>query len=397
MTVTEAGSIAPKVRAGILVLAVAAFASVVGAAFLTLRTPGDTGENLGFALVFLVFVSLYSVSGGLIARRHPNNPLGWLFLGVSVVFALALLSDGVAKYYLRGPGAGPLGARLAAAYEDYCWFPLLLTPGLYVPLLFPDGRLPSAARRWRLLSWLGAIGIAGVTLGTATSPGALTENPGVINPLGSEVLQHATFLGILTPVALVGALVAAAVRLRRSRGVERLQMRWLMTAGGFLALTAFSSPIAAIGKPGDAIVNALVLLGLGSVPVATTVAILRYRLYDIDVIVNRALVYGSLTALLGGAYVGLVIAVQAVLPAGSDIGVALSTLVVAALFRPLRGRVQSAVNRRFYRSRYDAVAAVEAFRQRLRQDVDLDSVGGDLLTVVHRTLQPAAAFLWLRS
>ena len=258
-------------------------------------------------------------------------------------------------------------------------------------LLFPTGRLLSA--RWRWVLWVVAAACVFAIPGQSLNP----ENPD--NPLtvDSPVLEAAFIAGmLLLLVAIVGSIASLVVRYRRAVGIERLQLRQLV-----FAAVAFV-PIMVVAVPfyyDSVLVQAAVGLGLLALPVAAGLAILRYRLYDIDVVINRALVYGSLTATLAGVYVGSVLLLQLVLSGlteGSGLAVAASTLAVAALFRPARGRIQKVVDSRFFRSRYDATRTIEAFGARLRDEVDLSALSNDLKAVVVETMRPDHVSLWLR-
>ena len=275
---------------------------------------------------------------------------------------------------------------------------------LLVPLLFPDGRLPG--RRWRPLLWASVVLIGVTTVGAALDPGPIDstwpgthEKPltvGALNGFFSRVQGPAALL----PLILVAALLASVVvRFRRSRGDERQQLKWMVAAVGLLVAEILVSQALASRLP-DVVTNVAFAIGAATIPVAAGVAMLRYRLYDVDLVIRKTLVYGSLTVLLAAAYVGLVLAGQAVFESfagGSNLAIAVSTLVVAALFLPVRRRVQGVVDRRFYRRRYDAQRTLEAFGARLRQELDLDTLGGDLRAVVVETMHPAHVSLWLRS
>jgi hypothetical protein len=285
--------------------------------------------------------------------------------------------------------------------------------GTFLVLLFPDGHLPS--RRWAAVAWVSAASITVVTVTIAFMPGKLDESavPGLANPLGWEagerllVVLLAIFLPLL-PVSIVACALSLVQRFRRSDGVERLQLKWLATAGTVVAvlyLTMMAVSWLRMTTPYGAeplwlsALQTLSILSFALLPAAIGVAILRHRLYDIDLVINRTLVYGGLTLTLAGVYVGAVLLLQLILnPLAhqSDLAVAGSTLAVAALFRPVRARVQAVVDRRFYRARYDMSRTIDAFTARLRHEVDLDAVGGDLRSTVNDTVQPAHLSLWIR-
>jgi hypothetical protein len=339
---------------------------------------------------------VYAAVGGLIADRYPRNPVGWLFCIVGVVFAAG---DFVADYADRGnPGATPLAVLNNAT-----------GPGSLVVLalalmLFPTGRFLSSGWRRAGVFLIGAN--LALSLVLALEPGRLSANAGVENPLGFDAaagLLHALAdAGVLVIVATVVVAIAAVVaRFRAALGIERQQLKWLallaVVGAVVLALLLVIAQFANLDT-GTGQVAAGAVLGLLSMApaLAAAVAILRYRLYDVDVVINRALVYGALTALLGGTYLGLVLLIG--LAVGrSGFAVAASTLAVAALFRPARARVQATVDRRFYRRRYDAEQAVAGLGARLRDQVELDALSRELRGVVDECLQPAHVSLWLRA
>jgi hypothetical protein len=357
--------------------------------------PGPTAESW----VLVPLAVGFPVVGAAIARRQPRHPIAWLFLGSGLGAGMAMLSYEYAQYALvTRPGPVPLGVPVAWM-SDWVWatggIPLL-TFGL---LLFPDGRRPSP--RWRPVAWLAGATMAMFVLGSAFRPGPLTAHPGIPNPLGIEAAGP--LLRLVQPVAagcfLVALVCSAAsvlVRLRRATGLQRQQLKWLAYA---VAVSSVAIALASLEWAGFALAQVVALLAVGFIPVAIGVAILRYRLYDIDRLISRTLVYGSLTALLAGVYATGVFAAGRLLdPARgrSELAVAASTLAVAALFQPLRRRIQTLVDRRFDRSRYDAARTVAAFSTRLREQVDLDTLSVELVTVVEQTMQPAQVSPWLR-
>jgi hypothetical protein len=287
--------------------------------------------------------------------------------------------------------------------------------GLFLPLYFPDGRLLSP--RWRPVLWLAllfSVGF-GVVFGALfpgevdeLSPGVGGDVPGVVNPLGVEALrlldrvpQVDIILAVVLLVSVLCSVASLVVRFRRSDGEERQQMKWLTYA----AAANFATLLLVMSLPADSAwypaVNTLSNLVLAGLPVAVGIAVLRYRLYDIDRIINRTLVYGSLTVMLALIYFGGVAATQAIYRAltGQEqqpqLAVVVSTLAIAALFSPLRHRIQSFIDRRFYRRKYDARKTLEAFSAKLRDETDLDRLGDELMGVVHETIQPAHVSLWL--
>jgi hypothetical protein len=343
---------------------------------------------------------VFAAVGLLIARHQPGNAIGWLFLGAAVTAGIANLSNAYADAWVDSKIGGPeLLGRTAAWYESLSWIPWILVPTTFLLLLFPDGHLVS--RRWRWVGRTAAIAIGGAFVTQGLAPGAVEDYAQVQNPYGvhSPLLDPLTGLAFaLMVVAIVGSPASLIVRFRRSQGELRQQIKWLAFAACVAAIT-FVLALILYDVVGEDVANAAIMLGVLGLPVAAAIAILRYRLYDVDVVINRALVYGALTALLAGAYLGTVLVLQLMLSGvtqGSGLAVAASTLGVAALFRPARSRIQASVDRRFYRRRYDAQITLEAFTARLRDQLELAAVSGDLRGVVRDTLQPAHVSLWLR-
>ncbi len=372
--------------------AAATLAAVTLAAISFVDEASTTLRAVGFITVVLTF----PLVGVLILRRQPRNTIGWLLQGIGLIWGLGACTDIYARYgILVAPGSLPR-PDMAAALNAGIWAPAIGLMGTFLILLYPDGRLPSP--RWRPVGWLCAVTVVALTTTLYLTPGPLGVGPvpTLTNPFGFEsarpvlAVTQAVFLSLL-PLCFVTCAVALVLRFRRSRGVERLQLKWLATAAAAVAGTFLVAP--------DAL-DQVSFLSFGLLPAAIGIAILRHGLYDIDVIINRTLVYGSLTAALAGMYLGSVLLLQLVvnpLTDQSDLAVAGSTLAVAALFRPARARIQATVDRRFYRGRYDAARTMEGFSRRLRQEVDLDTVSADLRSVVRDTVQPSQVSLWLRS
>jgi hypothetical protein len=362
------------------------------------RLAADEGEEvvslageIAYSLNFVAFAAL----GGLLASRRPRNPIGWLLCLAPLSLGI---SGAVTGWYVRAfyaePGfAAPPDALLWLA--NWIWvagFPPLITALL---LLFPDGRLP--ARRWWPAGALVAVTLGLLGFGYAFTPGPLDDFPRVENPLGvaeglTSAMVELGHVGLL--LSAIASAAALAWRFRRSRGVERQQLKWISTAAALAVVALIVNSV--LDQAFGVISNFLMLPFLLALPAAATVAILRYRLYDLGRIVNRTLVYGALTATLAATYLGLVLLLGLTL-GESNVAIAVSTLAVAALFRPARARIQAAVDHRFYRSRYDAARTLEAFGGRLRDEVDLDTLQSELVGVVGQTVQPAHVTLWLRS
>ena len=358
------------------------------------------GESADSSVVADMIVLLtFSVVGAIIASRHPRNAIGWLFCSVGVTIGLNSFSGDYAEFWLASDfGIRSLG-ETAAWLASWLWILLVYIPTSFLLLLFPDGRLPS--HRWRPVAWAAALGTAGGVMGMALKAGPLGDFPQIANPYGVDG-PVVGMVGVAGSIVAAGAMVASAVslivRLRRATGVERQQIKWLAYGGAVVASTICVGGLVNLWSvPVSIVIMSVALLGL---PVFTGIAIVRYRLYDIDLLINRTLVYGSLTAVLIAVYVGGVVILQYVfrtLSGGeSQLAIVASTLAIAAAFNPLRRRVQAFVDRRFYRRKYDAAKTLAAFSARLRDETDLNTVSDDLVGVVRETMQPGSVSLWLR-
>src|SRR5215203_2623957 len=354
--------------------------------------PVDAFFNLATVLTF-------SVVGAIIASRQPRNSIGWLFCGVGLVMAINSLAGGYAEYRLSGGSSLGSLAETAAWFASWSWSILVYVPTSFLLLLFPDGRLPSP--RWRPVAWCAALGLIGFVAGIALQPGPLGDFPKITNPYGvhSLILDTVAVTGvILASASMVASAVSLIVRMRRAGRAQRQQIKWLAYGGALVVGAVFVSSVISIWSEDLGI--SLIIISLLGVPVFTGIAIVRHRLYDIDLLINRTLVYGSLTAMLVALYLGGVVELQRLLSpvVGDSNGLATvaSTLAIAALFNPLRRRVQAFVDRRFYRRKYDAVKTLEAFNSRLRNETDLDALSNDLVGVASATMQPAHVSLWLR-
>src|SRR5215208_1174358 len=366
-----------------------------------------TGGLLASGL-FLVF----SLVGALIASRHLENPVGWLCLADGFLWMSTNLLDYYSVYGMAKPGSLPF-ALGAAAINNWLWVPSVGLLATYVFLLFPDGRLPS--RRWRPLAWLSGVVIVSVSVGVMLSPGSLDMPRGIGNPFGLEAAPWVTTVAYailpLLPLCMLASALSLVLRYRRSKGDERQQIKWIAFAASLVALVYLIAMVASFIHPSEAwttagsvwwlnLLTIAALLSFVTIPIAVGVAILKYRLYDIDLIINRTLVYGSLTVTLVALYFGGIVVLQRlfVLLMGqqSTLAVVASTLLIAALFTPLRRRIQGFIDRRFYRRKYDARKTLEAFSARLREETDLQAVSDDLVGVVRETMQPAHVSIWLR-
>jgi hypothetical protein len=374
-------------------------------ALLNGRSPREILIDEGIVAVATLAVA-FSVLGALIASHRPANPTGWIFCAAAVFQGISICGYEYATYaLLTQPGSLPLGAE-ASWIAQWIWAPGLGLILVFLPLLFPDGRPPS--RRWRPVAWLGGLSI-GLNFVSAVVFLWPQRGPVLVGPEGpaEEGTSHAMFVVVefaafpMMLVAGLGAVVSLVVRFRRSRGAERQQIKWFASASvlTFAFVFVWNGLLDAESALLQATFAVLSVVLVPAIPVATGIAILRYRLYDIDRLINRALVYGTLTALLVLIYVGAVVAMQEVFRtlAGGEfqLAVVASTLAIAALFGPLRRRVQEFIDRRFYRGKYDAAKTLAAFNAHLREETDLDALGAGLVRVVKETLQPAHASLWL--
>jgi hypothetical protein len=311
------------------------------------------GGAVPLAVFEAVIFSLLAGTGAIVAQRRPRNPIGWLFGVAALCLAVLMLGDALYWHAAFGdPGPHPT-AEVALWFENWAWIPALVALFSLVPLLFPTGAPPSP--RWRFVGWAAVTAGIVTLVATALSPGPLQNTAWVTNPLGVGGLGLRTLAEAAFAVWLISALAAVVslvVRFRRSRGVERQQLKWV-TAAGCLLLASF--PVSALldDAVSEAAGWACLLFALLGLAVAVSVALLRFRLYDLDVVINRTLVYAALTAALAAAYLGSVLVLQLGLnglTADSGLAVAGSTLAVAALFRPARSRIQATVDRRFYRT-----------------------------------------------
>jgi hypothetical protein len=351
----------------------------------------DAAGQVGLALGFSAFM----IVGALIVAHRPSNAIGWIFSAIGLLAFTALLAVEYATYaYVTRPGSLP-GAILAAWYGSWPWYPAIALALIFTPLLFPTGRLLSP--RWRPIAWL-----AGTTTAALMVLGALgpeldlaTADHRIANPIGVAWVKNSeetvdTTVSVLLVISGLAAAGSLVLRFRRSRGEERQQLKWFTYAVALL-------PLFVLPSTGGSFLTAVPLVLL---PVAVGIAILRYRLYDIDRLINRTLVYGLLSALLASVYAGTVLVLGQVFGGvgkdPSSWAVAGATLAVAAVFQPARRRIQALVDRRFNRRKYDAAKTVEAFSTRLRDELDLDTLSAELLAVVDRTMQPTQAWLWLR-
>jgi hypothetical protein len=359
----------------------------------------DGGEIFGIA--FGAFQVSTAFVGAVVAARLPRHPIGWLLLAMGLGLGVSTTAGAYGALGIMSEH-GPLPLdHFAAWIAEWTFVPAIYGGVVFLLYLFPDGHFLSA--RWRWIAHVTAALVVVATVVDALAPGPLEDVSAIDNPMGAtgwaaDVVTSTQ--AVVDPLALPAFLCAATalvVRFRRSRGVEREQLKWIVSSlvlvGIGLGLTAGTFGI--LGEW----TFFLAMFALAAMPVAVGMAMLRYRLYDIDVVINRALVYGALTAFLAGAYLVAVLLLGLVLnplAGGSSLAIAASTLAVAALFRPARARAQELVDRRFFRHKYDAGQTLDRFAAHMRDQVDLADIGSDLLTVVAETVQPRHASLWLR-
>jgi hypothetical protein len=400
------------------VLSVAIFiaASVLSTLPRPAPSPGAPSATSDDTVSFVLFLA-FPIVGAVVASKRPRNPIGWILLADGLLWMILAVTDSYSVYGVARSGSVPYPVAIGAIGNQWLWILTVGLIGIYLLLLFPDGKLPS--RRWRPLAIFSAVVILLSSVAEGLSPGPL-ENQGMVrNPFGVETLPwlvDASYVLLpLLPLCILASAISMVLRYRRSGGEVRQQIKWVAFVASFSGTTyliAMLSQLAVLAESEGGlplfpwwaeVLFSVAVLGFAGVPVAIGFAVMRYRLYDIDIIINRTLVYGSLTAMLVAIYFGGVAMMQALFRAFTgqeeqpQLAVVVSTLAIAALFNPLRKRIQSFIDRRFYRRKYDARKTVEAFSARLRDEMDLETLNRDLAGVIEETLQPAHVSLWLRS
>jgi uncharacterized membrane protein len=385
----------------LMCVALAAGSLVLG--LLNGRTLGEFFIEENIVLIATLAVAFSGV-GALVASHRPGNSIGWIFCAAALCQVLAVFGDEYATHALiTRPGSLPLGAEMSWLTE-WIWAPGLGLILVFLPLLFPDGRPPS--HRWRPVAWLGGVSITMIVVLASIL---------LWSERGTQLLKDAgiadrgpgwlvALLSVAFPLMLLAGLAAVIslfARFYRSGGEERQQIKWFAYAAAMSLFWVFLlDGIPDSGRAFEAVIALFGLFVIPSIPIAAGIAIFRYRLYDIDRLVNRTLVYAALTASLALIYLGSVVGLQYVFRAlaggNSSLAVVASTLAIAALFNPLRRGIQAFIDRRFYRNRYDAAKTLEAFSTTLRDETDLDRLGDATVAVVRETMQPAHASLWLR-
>ncbi len=371
--------------------------------------------GIGGLLVFLPFLA-FPVVGVLIASKRPENPIGWICLTAGLFWMFIVMGDPMTAYSLARTGSVP-GPVMLDALTQFTWALPLGLLGTFMLMLFPDGRLPS--RRWRPLAFLSGAAILLASVALDLDPGPLPHRGGVRNPLGIEgypwIPAVETACILLLALCILASAISLIWRYRHSDRETRQQIKWLAFAATFMGMTYLSALVGGIFfvpeylfEEGEApiwisLIFNLVLISFAGIPTAIGFAVLKYRLYDIDLIINRALVYGSLTVSLALIYFGGVVGTQAAFRAitgqeqQAQFAVVVSTLAIAALFGPLRRRIQDLIDRRFYRRKYDAAKTLESYARSLREETDLEQLSETLISVVEKTVQPEHASLWLRT
>jgi hypothetical protein len=366
-------------------------------------------------LTFVPYLA-FPIIGALVASRRPENPIGWICLASGLLFMLLAVTDSYSIYGTASPGSVPFSVAVGTIGNQWLWVPTVGLLGIFLILLFPDGKFPS--KRWRPLAWLSGVMIVLLSITEGLAPGPLENQGGVRNPFGLEEFPWLVTVSYvvlpLLPLCILASAVSMVLRFRRSRGEVRQQIKWftfvVFFAGLMFFIVMISQVVIVLGSDANLpqtplwveLLFSLAALGFAGVPISIGFAVLKYRLYDIDVVINLTLVYGSLTAALVTIYLGGVATTQAILRALTDqteqpqLAIVVSTLVIAALFNPLRRRIQSFIDRRFYRRKYDARKTIEAFSARLREETDLETLNNELAGVIRETMQPAHVSLWLR-
>ncbi len=378
-----------------------AFSGVLGFLSTSARSGSDSIMLFLLPLLSLMFVTV----GAIVASRRPENLIGWIFCTAGFLFSVVVSAQAYSTYALYvHPGQLP-GVEYATWFAGWVPFPTLFLTATLLFLLFPNGRFLSP--EWRFVAWVAVIGCVISALGEAlTDSGDSYTTPVAIGGVVGNFLQMLEGFGfVLLILSCLASVTSSFARWVQARGQERQQLKWfayaaaVMISGFLLAFIPSNYPSLEILWDIGTLVG---IVGFAFLPIATAVAILRYRLYDIDRIINRTLVYGSLTIVLAVVYFGGVAATQTIFQTFTgqeqlpQLVIVASTLVIAALFNPLRRLVQAFIDRRFYRSKYDAARTLEAFNARLRDETDLDTLSGDLAGVVRETMQPEHVSLWLR-
>ena len=373
-------------------------ACVLGAlAILAISYGLPVPDSWGFRGFPAIFGVTFTWAGANLTMRRPKNAIGWLLLQVGVIAATQALLSEYSAFGIVGRTVPLPGATFAGWLVSWTWLVEVTSVVVFLLLLFPDGHFVS--RRWRVFAWLGGISAVIGAFLLAFNSGPLNNAPFETNPFGlfddpQSTLFYRAMIGVAA--AAFGAAASLFVRYRRSRGVERQQLKWLAFEAIILAVAVAVGSFDQVDKWA----SIFLIVAMALVPVMVGIAVARYHLYDVDVVINRAIVYGLTSAAIAVTFFAGIVILQAALrplTGGSEVAVAASTLLSFALFQPIGTRIQSAVDRRFYRSRYDAARTLDAFTSQLAGEVDLDAVGAELAAAVGTTLRPAHVSLWLRN
>lgn len=365
------------------------------------ESSGAKADPVGIGGLAVAFAAMLLVSlvGLVVTIRRRDHPIGWILSAVAFLVAARSVTDGWVLYGPAASGRSLPASAIVAWLSGWIWIPAIGMLGTFFFLLFPTGALPSP--RWRGVGWLAVLGITTSVLSAALDPGPLEDYPGLANPLplpaAFEAVTSVLGFGFAVLVlSIILSIVSVAVRARRAGNVEREQIKWIAFAG---SLFAVGFAVALFSGEFDTTAALGVFGPIAALALAAGIAIQRYRLFDIDRLISRTFSYAIVTAVLGGLFALIVLLPAVVVGAGTNIPeylIAAATVVVAALFRSVRRRVQGAVDRRFNRARYDAARTIEEFSARLREEVDINTLAAELQAVVTRTMQPAYVSLWIR-
>jgi hypothetical protein len=357
-----------------------------------------------FPIEELTLAVTFPAAGALIVTRRPRNPIGWIFCAIGLSHALSIFSFYAILPFVSAAADGNPFARRLAWIAAWPWWGLGfgLLPFLF--LLFPSGRLPSP--RWRWLGWLAGVGMAMLVLPqiifswSFTVPQLLDLSSSMEATGAGHIANMVLIAGVaLLFISALGAAISLILRLRGAVGIERQQLKWFAYACALFILCRLLILVFFGDQPEGPLPIAAGVLAIAGIPLAVGIAILRYRLYDIDIIINRTLVYGLLTASLALMYIGYIVVLRQVLApltGSSELAIVASTLAIAALFNPLRRRIQNLIDQRFYRRKYDAATVLAAFAATVRDETDLDALTTEVLRVVDETMQPEFVGLWLK-
>ena len=392
-----------RLAAGLLIVGLAFLGATL---FATAQIGPTDDQGIGEFVTLTLAFEVYFAVGLLLLVRRPENQLGWVLSGIGVLANVGIFATEYTRYAYAPPGRNVPGALMAAWINQWWWYPTIAMVFLFVPLLFPEGR--PLTPRWRWLHRLGTTVLIVITTSAAVAPRLVGDHYDIANPIGIALIgdvEEGTFGAVtfgLLVFCMVCALISVVVRFRRSRGVERQQMKWFAAAAAAMILLVLAEEILTTLNLSYVLPNSNVIFGIvvSLMPITIGIAVLRYRLYEIDRIISRTLTYAVLTAVLIGLYLGAVTAFTAItasVAGESPLGVAAATLLAAGAFRPARRGIQSVVDRRFNRARYDAARTVHEFRSRLRDELDLEAITANMESVMARTIQPARSVVWLRT